>query len=181
MGSTRDVCSSFNSSRVSGSKQNIRFVSMDSRDGAWCWDKTRGVLEAQVYLCESQFEAYFKEGVATWYDPDDDVKKFRCSGMEPTTFSKRNSSTHGEVPFKFMSRNSLVALEGYTRAFRAGKVDEPPAYLINVRLNGKDALSHFMTEDIRVYTGVKALAFTKTVNGANSRRCNSTVSEYRMT
>ena len=110
MGSTRDVCTSFNSNRVSGSKQNIRFVSMDSRDGAWCWDKTRGVLEAQVYLYESQFEEYFKDGVATWYDPAD-VKKRRCSGMEPTTFSQRNSSTHGEVPFKLMSLNSLVALE----------------------------------------------------------------------
>ena len=166
MGSTRDVCSSFNSSRVSGSKQNIRFVSMDSRDGAWCWDKTRGVLEAQVYLCESQFEAYFKDGVVTWYDPDD-VEKFRCSGMEPTTFSQRNSSTHGEVPFKFISRNSLVALKGYTLAFRAGKVDEPPAYLINVLLNEEDALNHFMNEDLRVYNGSKTLAFTKSVNGAN--------------
>ena len=134
MGSTRDVCSSFNVSRVSGSNQNIPFVSMDSRDGAWCWDKTRGVLEAQVYLCESQFEAYSKEGVVTWYDPDD-VKKFRCSGMKPTTFSF--------VPFKFMSRNSFVALEGYTRAFRAGKVDEPPSYLFNVRLNEKGCVESF--------------------------------------
>ena len=98
----------------------------------------------------------------------DDVKKFRCSGLEPTTFSQRNSSTHGEVPFKFMNRNSLVALEGYTRAFHAGKVDEPPAYLIKVRLNEDDASNHFMNEeDLRVYNGTKTLAFTKTVTGAN--------------
>ena len=102
-----------------------------------------------MHLGESQCEAYFKEGVVTWYDPDD-VKKFRCSGMGPTTFSQRNSSTHGEVPFNFMSRNGLVALEGYTRAFRAGKVDEPPAYLIQVRSNEEDALNHFMNEDLRV-------------------------------
>ena len=87
--------------------------------------------------------------------------------MEPTTFSQRNNSTHGQVPYKFMSRNSLVALEGYTRAFRAGKVDEPPAYSIKVRLNEEDALNHFMNEDLRVYNGANTLAFTKTVNGAN--------------
>ena len=73
-------------------------------------DKTRRVSEAQVYLCESQLETYFMDGVAAWYDPDD-VKKFRCSGMEPTTLSQRNNSTHGEIPVKFISPNSLVALE----------------------------------------------------------------------
>ena len=62
-----------------------------------------------------------------------------------------------------MSRNSLVALEGYTRAFRVGKVDEPPAYLIKVRLNEQDTLNHFMNEDHHVYNGTKTLAFTKTV------------------
>jgi hypothetical protein len=58
-----------------------------------------------------------------------------------------------------------VALEGYARG-RAGKFDEPPTYLINVRLNEEDALNHFMNEDLRVYNGSKTLAFTKTVNGA---------------
>ena len=54
-----------------------------------------------------------------------------------------------------------------TRALRAGKVDEPPANLIKVRLNEGDALNHFMSEDLRVYKGTKTLAFTKTVNGTN--------------
>ena len=72
-----------------------------------------------------------------------------------------------EAPPKFMSRDSPVALECYARAFHAGKVDEPPAYLMKASLSEKDVLNRSMNEDIRVYNGAKRLAFTKKVNGAN--------------
>ena len=146
MGSTHDMCSSFNSSRVSLPRQTIRFVSMESRDGAWCWDKTRIVLEAQMYSSGSQLEAHFKEGVATRMTLVMLLRSFVVRGWSPQRSHKRNSCTHGEVPFKFMSRDCLVALEGYTRVFRAGKVDEPPTYLTKVILNEKDVLNHFMND-----------------------------------
>ena len=133
---------------------------------AWCLDEERKVLEAEMYLGKEQFDAYFRGGVVTWYDPED-TKKFRFEGIEPTTFPRRNRATKGYVPFKFRSENSAVALEGYARAYRNGKSDGVPAYLIRVQMPSTDALRHFADGDISVYTDMKTLAFHKVVNNAN--------------
>ena len=133
---------------------------------AWCLDEGRKVVEAEMYLGQDQFDAYFKGGVVEWYDPDD-VKKFRCEGIDPTTFPKTKFRFEGYVPFKFKSENSAAALEGYVRAYRTQKVKGLPKYLIRVSMPSEDALRHFANGDISVYKNMKTLAFHKCVNTEN--------------
>ena len=135
-------------------------------DQPWCWNKKSGFLEAEIYLDKKQFGAYFKGGVVEWYDPED-IKNFRCAGMDPSTFPQRNPFVKGEIPFKFKSPATFAAMEGFARAFRAGRVDGLPELLIQVRLNESDALDHFMEEELHLYKDANTLAFTKTVNGTS--------------
>ena len=103
------------------------------------WDGEDAV-RAEMFLQESQYNAYFKDGPVPWYDGV--AGTYRCKGLEPSTFPKRDRRTPGEVPFKAPSADSLIAMEAFAYAYSKKHVNGLPEYLVEVSMSVKVFMYH---------------------------------------
>ena len=87
---------------------------------------------------------------------------WRAAGLDPTLFPG------GTVPMKLIEGDAhIIAAKGYALAHRAGKVEGPPTWLIQISIAPAELLQHLFDGSVQMIPHTNTLAFGKLVNNEN--------------
>ena len=117
------------------------------------------VVHSEIFLDQETMEAIQRK-MNPLFDAND-VSGYKCDGVEPASFQG------GEVPMKVSSRDQTIAMEWYARAYRAGRVSQPPSYLFIASMPALAFLDHILCGDIVIHFERKTYGFKKAMNKAN--------------
>ena len=111
----------------------------------------------EILLDDQMFQAYSGRAIS-WLEHD----TWRAEGLEPTLFAD------GKVPMKLIEGDDhIIAAKGYALAHRAGKVEGPPTWYIQILIAPEELLQHLFDGSVQMIPHTNTLAFGKVINRAN--------------